>query len=137
MRLFILLLTLSLSTCWMFAHYFWDVVDETDDGIENNVDTFGFAFNEIRIRVDTWIWMLGEHLVIVGLAVVIFLQEREYVKPMAVFVGLQVIDTIGWLLFYDDPLKDWPFSFNQLKIGIFLLAVLNEILPLWKKKENA
>lgn len=120
----------------MFSHYFWDVVDEVDDGIVNNVDTFGFWFNEIRVRVDIWIWMLCEHLVIVGLSVVIFLQERLYLKPMAVLLGLQVIDTIGWLLFYDDPLKNWPITFNQLKIGIFLLAVVNEILPLWKTKKN-
>lgn len=136
MRLFIVLLTLSLSTFWLFAHYFWDVVDEVDDGIVNYVDTVGFAFNEIRIRVDTWIWMLCEHLVIVGLSVVLFLQERVYRKAMAVFLGLQLIDTIGWLLFYDDPLKDWPFTFNELKIGIFLLVVINEILPLWKTRES-
>lgn len=121
MRLFIILFTLSCSTFFLFV---------------SKEGEIGFLFSDIVLKPDTYVWMLCEHLVIVGLAVVIFLQEREYKKPMAVFLGLQVIDTISWLLFYDDPLKDWPFTFNQLKIGIFLLVVVNEILPLWKTNEK-
>jgi hypothetical protein len=105
------------------------------DFVIPNETPVGFLFNEIEIRADTYVWMLFEHLVIVGLSVVLFLQERKYVRAVAVFLGLQVIDTIGWILFYEDPLKDWPFSFNQLKIGIFLLAVINE-MNLWKKNRG-
>lgn len=125
MRLFILLFIMSMSNFFLFVD--WFIPNET---------LIGFPFDEIEIRADTYVWMLCEHLVIVGLAVVLFIQEKEYKRPIAVFLGLQVIDTIGWLLFYDDPLKDWPFTFNQLKIGIFLLAVLNEMIPLWKRKSQ-
>lgn len=130
-RMFVVLLTLSLSTFWIFSHYFWDVVDEVDDGIVNNVDTFGFTFNEIRVRVDIWIWMLCEHLVIVGLAVVVFLQEQRYRKATSVFLGLQLVDTVGFVLTYEDPLKYLPFTFNEVKILIFAITIANELRP-WK-----
>lgn len=119
-RLSILLLTLSLSVVFLFF---------------SKTKKIGFAFSEVELAVDTWVWMLCEHLVIVGLAIVILLQEVRYRKAIMAYLGLQLVDTIGWMLFYDDPLKDWPFTFNELKIGIFLLAVINE-LSLWKTNEK-
>lgn len=122
-RLFLLLFVLSLSTFFMFTHYFFDVDDS-----DGKVDTIGFWLNPIRIRADTYIWMLCEHLVIVGLAVVAVLQEGRYKKAVMVFVFLQGIDTVGWLLAYDDLLKDLPFTFNEVKIVIFIFTIGNELL---------
>lgn len=118
-RLFILLLTLSLSVVFLFF---------------SKTKRIGFPFSDVILSLDTWVWMFSEHLVIVGLSVVLFLQERVYRKAIAVFLGLQLVDTIGWLLFYDDPLKDWPFTFNEVKIVIFLLAIVND---LWKTRERS
>lgn len=119
-RLFILLLTLSLSVVFLFF---------------SKTKRIGFAFSEVELTLDTWVWMLSEHLVIVGLSVVLFLQERVYRKAIAVFLGLQGIDTIGWILFYEDPLKGWPVSFNQLKILVFSLGIINE-MNLWPTKNR-
>lgn len=111
----------------MFTHYFFDV-DDTD----GYVDTVGFLLDPVRIRVDTYIWMLCEHLVIVGLALVAALQELRYRRAVWVFVFLQGIDTVGWLLAYDDPLENWSLTFNEVKIVVFLIAIANELRPLWK-----
>lgn len=120
-RLFIILFTLSCSTFFLFV--------PTEGEI-------GFLLSDIKLAPDTYVWMLCEHLVIVGLAVVIVLQERTYFKSAFVFLGLQMIDTIGWIIAYDDPLKDLPFTFNEVKIVIFFLAIVNEKYPLWKTREK-
>lgn len=119
-RLSILLLTLSLSVVFLFF---------------SKTKKIGFAFSEVELAVDTWVWMLCEHLVIVGLAIVILLQEVRYRKAIMAYLGLQLVDTIGWMLFYEDPLMNWPVSFNQLKIAIFFVVVVNE-LNLWKTKSQ-
>jgi len=119
-RLSVLLLTLSLSVVFLFF---------------SKTKRIGFAFSEVELTLDTYVWMLCEHLVIVGLAVVVLLQERIYRKAISVYLGLQAVDTIGWMLFYEDPLKNWPFSFNQLKIAIFFLVVVNE-MNLWTRKSR-
>lgn len=120
-RLFILLLTLSLSTFFLF--------------VSSEVKV-GFLLSDVVLSLDTFVWMLCEHLVIVGLALVVYLQEQRYKKAVVVFLGLQLIDTFGWLLAYDDILKDLPFTFNELKIVIFFVAIVNEKYPLWKTNEK-
>jgi hypothetical protein len=128
MRLFILLLTLSLSCAWVV------LPDKYTDKEEGENHKIGFVLDPIRIRVDTYVWMLCEHLVIVGQAFVIFRQERVFLRAMAVYLGLQAVDTIGWVLAYDDPLKGLPFTFNVAKIFIFLAVIIIELYPLWKEQ---
>lgn len=128
MRLFILLLTLSLSCAWIV------LPNKFTDEKEGENHKIGFVLDPIRIRVDTYVWMLCEHLVIVGQALVIFRQEKIFLRAMAVYLGLQLVDTIGWVLAYDDPLKGLPMTFNETKIFIFLAVILIELYPLWKDR---
>jgi len=124
MRRFVLLFALSCSTIWV-------ILPEKYRGESGNNYSLGFLFDEIRVRVDTYTWMLCEHLVIVALAVVILLQETKYRFSVTVFLFLQIADTVGWMLFYDDPLADFYIRFNQLKIVLFFLAIIIE--QLWKR----
>lgn len=119
MRLFIILFTLSCSTFFLFVPKEGEI---------------GFLFSDIVLTPDQYVWMLCEHLVIVGLALVVFLQEQKYKKAMAVFLGLQVADTVGWVLTYDDPMKGLPLTFNEVKIILFLFVIVYELQPLWKMK---
>lgn len=121
MRLFILLLTLSFSVFFKFI--------PTDVKV-------GFLLSDVVLFLDTYIWMLCEHLVIVGLALVAMLQEHKYKKAFIVYLFLQGIDTIGFVLAYGDPLEGFVITFNQLKIAIFGLAIFNELRPQWKTSEK-
>jgi len=118
-RRFILLFALSCST-------FWLCLPEKYRGESGEKYTIGFLFDDIRIRVDTYTWMLCEHLVIVALTVYILIQERTYRFTASFFLFLQIADTIGWVLSYDDPLMETQFTFNILKIVLFIFAIIIE-----------
>lgn len=123
MRRFILLFTLSCSTFWL-----WLPAKYRGESGDNY--SIGFIFDDTRIRVDTYVWMLCEHVVIIALAVVLLLQETRYRFSVSCFLLLQIADTVGWVLSYDDPLQQTGFRFNELKIVLFIFAIITE--SLWK-----
>jgi hypothetical protein len=85
----------------------------------------GFLLNdEITLHYDAYAWLLGDKLVVVGIVYVLYLVEPRYRQSMAVFLAIQIVDTICWILNYSDPFK--PLTFNILKIVIFLYSILNE-----------
>lgn len=127
MRRFILLFCLSCST-------FWLILPAKYRGESGEKYSIGFLFDDIRIRVDTYTWMLCEHVVIVALAVVILMQETRYKLSVSIFLLLQLADTVGWVLSYDDPLIETGFTFNELKIVLFIFAIIIE--SLWKTKRK-
>ena len=92
----------------------------------------GFILNDkIKLQFDTYVWLLCDKLVVIGIVWVLYLVEPVYRRAMAVFLAIQIIDTFCWVLNYSDPFK--PLTFNVLKIVIFSVAILNERAPLWKK----
>lgn len=95
----------------------------------------GFLLNdEMKLHYDAYVWLLGDKLVVVGIVYVLYLVEPRYRQALAVFLAIQIVDTVCWILNYSDPFK--PLTFNILKIAIFLVAIINERAPLWKKKDK-
>ncbi len=117
-RLYILLLTLAISTIFLFMPVGGEV---------------GFLLNDkVKLQIDTYVWLLCDKIVVVGIVYVLYLVEPRYRQSMAVFLAIQIVDTVCWILNYSDPFK--PLTFNILKIVIFLVAIINERAPLWKTK---
>lgn len=65
----------------------------------------------------------------VAFALIIYDESPDYKRVLLIFVWLQIFDAIGFVLSYDDPLKDYILNFNILKLTIFILAIALEI---WK-----
>ena len=95
----------------------------------------GFPLNDkIKLQYDTYVWLLCDKLVVVGIVWVLYLVEPVYRQALSVFLAIQIIDTFCWILNYSDPFK--PLTFNILKIVIFSVAIINERAPLWKMKDK-
>lgn len=109
-RLYILLLTLAISTIFLFVPASGEV---------------GFILNdEVKLQIDTYVWLLCDKIVVVGIVYVLYLVEPRYRQSLAVFLAIQIVDTVCWILNYIDPFQ--PVTFNILKIVIFLYAIANE-----------
>lgn len=117
-RLYILLLTLAVSTFFLFVPASGEV---------------GFLMNDkIKLQTDTYVWLLCDKIVVIGIVWVLYLVEPIHRTALAVFLAIQIVDTICWVLNYSDPFK--PLTFNILKIVIFSVAIINERAPLWNTK---
>ena len=109
-RLYILLLTLTLSTLFLFVPKSGKV---------------GFVLNDdIKLQWDTWVWLFTDKLAVVGICWVLYMIEPRFKLSAAVFMTLQILDAVFWVLAYSDPLK--PLSFNVLKLLIFLWAIVKD-----------
>lgn len=101
-----------------------------------HIGKIGFILNpEVTLSYNQYFWMLGEHLIMVVLAAIIWDESQDYKDLTLVFLWIQVVDTIAFILSYDDPLKDYFLSFNFLKLLLFGFAIG---IHLWKirSKEN-
>ena len=115
-RLLLLLFTLSLSTVFIF----------TPDTEPKDY----FLFSDQELTLETHLFFLFEHIILVVLGVVIFL-ETQYKTAAMVYVFLQVIDTLIYVLAYGHfSFMSTPITWNFIKIIIFSLAIINEV---WKK----
>lgn len=69
-----------------------------------------------------WIYFLFERLVVVGFAGVILLDATEYRDSLTVYLWIEIMDTVFYLLFYDDPFAG-IVPWNVIKLGIFIVAI--------------
>jgi hypothetical protein len=112
-KVWVLLLTLSIST--LFTHV-------------PSVGAIGFPFNEkYTLNYHQYFYFLGEHLVIISMALIILDEAKEYRRALVVFVYLLLADFLTFILWYRDPLSEYILTFNILKVVIFGIAVFYEI----------
>lgn len=112
-----ILLILTIGTLWIHVPHKGEI---------------GFLLNpKVHLSYNQYVWLFSEHLILLALAVIIWDESREYKDLMLVFVFIQVMDMIGFILSYDDPLKDYVLTFNILKLLIFLLAIV-----IWKMSKR-
>jgi hypothetical protein len=107
-KLYLILLTLSFSTVFTLMP-------------ETGPHDF-FLFSDQKLTFQMWLYFLFERLIVVILAGVILLEATEYRDSLTVFMWIEVMDTVFYLLFYDDPftgLVPW----NVIKLGIFIIAI--------------
>lgn len=95
----------------------------------------GFLLNpEIHLSYNQYFWVLCEHLIMVAFAWML-LDEAQTQKPLLrVFLWIQIVDVIGFILSYTDPLKEYVVTFNILKLAIFLLAIVIDRWKPWKRE---
>lgn len=94
----------------------------------------GFILNpDVKLSYNQYFWFLCEHLIMVAFAAVILDESQTHKNLLAVFLLIQVASLIGFILSYDDPLKEYVITFNILKLLIFLSAIVIDRWKLWKQ----
>lgn len=87
----------------------------------------GFVFSDYKVPTQTYYYFLFEHLILVILAYVIFTLEPRYKAAAIVFIVIQVVDLIDYLLTYGEPWFDSKvFTWNTIKVGLFGGAIIYE-----------
>ncbi len=93
-----------------------------------HVGQVGFILNpDVTLSYNQYFWVLCEHLIMVTFALIILDEATDHRMPLKVFVALQILDVAGFVLSYNDPLKDYLITFNILKVIIFGCALSIEI----------
>jgi hypothetical protein len=119
-RLLLLLLTLSLSTVFIF----------TPDTEPKDY----FLFSDQKLTLETHLFFLFEHLILVILGVVIYIGSTKYKPALFVYIVIQSVDTLIYLLAYGNfRFADIPITWNFIKVFVFSLAIVNEV---WKTKQR-
>ena len=83
----------------------------------------GFLYSDVVLDVEMWFYFLFEHLVPVILAIVILELEPRYRIAVTVFLVIQIIDTLDYILFYGERWTPYLPTWNVLKVGIMGLAI--------------
>ena len=108
-KVWTLLLTLSIST--IFLHL-------------PSAGSIGFPLNDkYHLDYNQYFYLIGEHLVLITMALIIWDEAREHRNVLFVFVCIQIADAVTFMLSYSDPLENYLITFNILKIIIFGLAI--------------
>lgn len=117
-RLLLLLLTLSFSTVFIF----------TPDTEPKDY----FLFSDQKLTLETHLFFLFEHLILVLLAIALYIDATKYKPALFIYIIIQSLDTLIYLLAYGNfRFADIPITWNFMKVFIFSLAIVNE---LWKSK---
>lgn len=96
-----------------------------------------FPFSNIEITRDTYWYFLFEHIILVMFAVDRLLISKKFRTALIIFVMIQVIDTVDYLLFYGQTwffIGYMPINWNILKVVFFTLAIMNEIIIFYEQK---
>lgn len=83
-----------------------------------------FPFNDKKLFPDTYCFLLFEHVILVLLAVVIWQLETEFTGPVVVYLAIQSIDLLFFVLSYGEPFRSIPITWNISKTLIFLFAIM-------------
>jgi len=83
-----------------------------------------FAFSDEVLSYKQWTYFIGEHLILVILGGAILLYEKRFRLIAWTFFLIQVADTIDFVLTYAEPWTKSLITFNNIKIAVFLLALI-------------
>lgn len=118
-KIYMLLLTLSISTLFLYVPHKGEI---------------GFLLNpEIKLSYNQYFWAFCEHLIMIIFALIIWDESNDYKNLLLLFVWIQILDTLGFVLSYSDPLRGYVITFNWLKLFVFSLAIFIET---WKHKRR-
>jgi hypothetical protein len=107
-KLYLILLTLAFSTIFLLTP------------ITEPIDFF--PFSDQMLTFEMWLYFLFERLIVVTLALVILLDSTEFKNSLTVFLWIEIMDTVFYLLFYDDPFM-LVLPWNSVKLGIFIFSI--------------
>lgn len=83
-----------------------------------------FPFNDKKLFPDTYAFLFFEHVILVALARVIWMNETEFVGPTIVYFTIQAVDLFFFVLSYGEPFRSIPITWNISKAVIFLFAIM-------------
>jgi hypothetical protein len=107
-KLYLILLTLAFSTIFLLTP------------ITEPIDFF--PFSDQMLTFEMWLYFLFERLIVVILALVILLDSTQFKNTLTVFLWIEIMDTVFYLLFYDDPFM-LVLPWNSVKLGIFIFSI--------------
>lgn len=85
----------------------------------------GFAFSDMVLNADTYVYFLFEHIILIILSWIIYDATKD--KIVLLYFLIQVIDTFDYILTYGEPWFDSSIlTWNTIKVGIFGVAILYE-----------
>jgi hypothetical protein len=98
----------------------------------------GFILNpEVKLSYNQYAWMICEHLIMIALAAIILDESTDHKNLLMVFLWIQIIDLLAFVLAYTDPLKNYVITFNILKLAIFIAAIVIDRWKPWKRELSA
>jgi hypothetical protein len=99
-----------------------------------------WCFSEVKLSRDTFWYFLFEETILLIIALYIYTEVKKHRAALAVFVFIQVIDILDYLISYQKTwmyIGPYPLSWNILKVVVFSLAIMNEVFLLLEKKWSA
>lgn len=109
MRIWMSLMSLSITTVYLFFP---------------NTGSLGFLMDEVRLTYRQYAWLIGDHLAWVFFSLGVWIDPKPHKKLMGVYFFLRLMDTIGFVISYDDPLYEQLITFNILKLLLFGGAII-------------
>lgn len=79
-----------------------------------------FPFSEKALNFESYIYFLMEHLIAIGIAGCLLIQDSTPRLLLWVFFGILCLDMMHYILFF----RDEGIGFNLVKVIIFILAIL-------------
>lgn len=79
----------------------------------------GFLLSDQVLSIQTWLYFFFEHLVLILLAIVILDLEPKYRFAAIVFLCIQIIDTIDYMLTYGERWNKYLPSWNLIKCAVY------------------
>lgn len=105
----------------------------------NDYLPWAICVTNIEITLNTYIYFLIEHLILVGFSLYMWKEAWRNHTALCIFFVIHVIDTLDYLVFYGQTwfyvAPYYPINWNVIKPAIFALAIINEVL-LIKERES-
>ncbi len=87
----------------------------------------GFLFSDVMLSYKQWVYSLLEHVIRLVLAVALLTTSTQYRTALKVFVLIECIEVLDYILTYGEPWFDSKiFTWNTIKVGLFSLAIIHE-----------
>lgn len=86
-----------------------------------------FLFSDMKLYPATYMYFIGEKVILIILGFVVVTEESEYREALKVFVYLLIADLVDFLLCYNEAwftIGSFPVSMNVVKCIVFGLTIL-------------
>jgi TctA family transporter len=113
-RAVILLTTLALSGVFLFLP-------------EETTPRDYFLYSDQLLELDTYVYFLFEHLILVILALLIWELEPKFRISVTAFLVIQIIDILDYVLFYGEAWSPYLPSWNILKVAFMGLGIAYDV----------
>lgn len=95
---------------------------------DGDTGMIGFWFVDYQIRFQDWTYFLGDHLIKIILAYVIFAESIKYRLALKAFLWIQILDTLDYLATFNTKWINvgYGITFNSIASVIFAFIIVYE-----------